>query len=332
MINWGVLGATASIAGLVMPAIAGTAGCRLAAVGSRPRSATRAAEIAARYGARQHRDYQALLDDPEIDAVYVALPNTEHLGWVLRALEQGKHVLVEKPVAMRTEDVHTIMGAAERAGRLVMEAFMYRFHPQQHRAAELLGSGVIGDLRVVRATFAFEIPSGSGNIRLDPILGGGATWDMGCYALDVARLYFGQEPLSVRAQFTARPGESVETSAAGTADFGAGRRAIFDYSFDYGPRAGYELQGRTGSITVHNAWAKAGEPGRITVRRGDETAEETIPAADHYACQVDAFSTAIRNGEPSPHPLSESLGTVRACAAVVSGARDLAGADIPLAS
>lgn len=197
---------------------------------------------------------------------------------------------------------------------------MYRFHPQQHRAAQLLASGAVGELRLVRASFAFAIASGSGNIRLDPDLGGGATWDVGCYAVDVPLLFFDRAPDRVRAEFTTRPGLRVETSAAALLDFGQGRRAVIDYSIDYGPRAWYELQGSTGTITVHNAWAMGAEPGRITVRTQQGTREEEVPVADHYEREVTAFAQAVLDGRPAPLPLAASRRTARVCAALVRSA------------
>jgi xylose dehydrogenase (NAD/NADP) len=320
-LRWGVLGATAYISGLLMPAIAHAAGCSLAAVASRPERYVQASAVAAQYEAIAHKNYASLVADPDIDAVYIALPNTDHVEWALQALAAGKHVLVEKPMAMNEDDVLRIECAAARAGRTVMEAFMYRFHPQQQRAADLLAAGVVGELRVVRASFAFAIPTGSGNIRLDSSLGGGATWDVGCYAIDVPQLFFGQAPNQVRAQFSSRPGFNIETSAVGWMDFGGGRSAVLDYSIDYGPRASYELQGTRGTITVRNAWAMGGENGVISVLTPEGVSEELIPAVDHYQRQVRDFAQAVRHGRPSPLPLTESRRTARVGAALMASAR-----------
>ncbi|MEU0718730.1 Gfo/Idh/MocA family oxidoreductase [Streptomyces lavendulocolor] len=319
-LRWGVLGATSYIATHLMPAIAATDGCALTAVASRPGRAAAAAELGRPFGAAAHRDYAALLADPAIDAVYIPLPNTDHVEWTLRALEAGKHVLVEKPMAMDEDGCARIEKAAEAASRTVMEAFMYRFHPQQRRAAEVLASGEIGELRVVRASFAYRIESGSGNIRLDPDLGGGATWDVGCYAVDAPLLFFGRAPRRVRARFSSRPGLAVETSAVATMDFGEGRSAVVDYSIDYGPRAAYELQGTRGTVMVRNAWAMSGEDGVVTVLTHDGVREETVPAADHYQLQVEAFARAVRDGVPAPMPLSDSRRTARVGSALVASA------------
>lgn len=323
-LRWGVLGATAYISGLLLPAIARTAGCAVTAVASRPERHARAVEVAKPYGATAHEDYAALVADPDVDVVYIALPNTDHVDWTVRALAAGKHVLVEKPMAMGEDGVRRIERAAAEASRLAMEAFMYRFHPQQQRAADLLASGEIGELRLVRASFAFEIAGGSGNIRLDPALGGGATWDVGCYAVDVPQLFFGRAPERVGARFAGRDGDGdgdgVETSATAWMDFGGGRGAVVDYSIDYGPRAWYELQGTTGTISVANAWAMAGEDGAITVRTAERTRSETVPAVDHYQLQVAAFARAVTEGGPVPCPVAASRRTARVGAALVRSA------------
>ncbi|GAA2497217.1 Gfo/Idh/MocA family oxidoreductase [Streptomyces gobitricini] len=319
-LRWGVLGATSYIATHLMPAIAATGGCALSAVASRPERSAAAAELGRPFGAAVHQDYAALLADPAIDAVYIPLPNTDHVEWTLRAVAAGKHVLVEKPMAMDEDGCTRIEKAAEAASRTVMEAFMYRFHPQQRRAAEILASGEIGELRLVRASFAFRIESGSGNIRLDPALGGGATWDVGCYAVDAPLLFFGQAPQQVTARFSSRPGLTVDTSAVATMDFGQGRSAVVDYSIDYGPRAAYELQGTRGTLMVRNAWAMTGEDGAITVLTQDGVREETVPAANHYQLQVEAFARAVRDGGPAPMSLSDSRRTARVGSALVASA------------
>ncbi|MFE4604633.1 Gfo/Idh/MocA family protein [Kitasatospora indigofera] len=332
-LRWGALGATAYISGLLLPAIARTDGCVLTAVASRPERHAQAVEVAKPYGATAHEDYAALIADPDVDAVYIALPNTDHVEWTVRALAAGKHVLVEKPMAMDEDGVRRIERAAADASRIATEAFMYRFHPQQQRAADLLAAGTIGELRFVRTAFAFEIPTGSGNIRLDPALGGGATWDVGCYAVDVPQFFFGRAPDRVGARFSSRPGHQVETSAFGWMDFGEGRGAVLDWSIDYGPRAWYELQGTSGTISVRNAWAMSGEDGVLTVRTADGVRTETVPAADHYQLQVGAFARAVAEGRPGPYPIADSRRAARVGAALVasaaSGGTPVATADGP---
>ncbi|GAA1292452.1 Gfo/Idh/MocA family oxidoreductase [Saccharothrix xinjiangensis] len=284
--------------------------------------------MARRFGARVHDGYDALLGDPEVDAVYVALPNSEHVTWALRALEAGKHVLVEKPMALSEQDCLRIGRAA--GDLVVMEAYMYRFHPQQRKVVQLLGRGEegcgeaegrgegegggIGELRVVRAAFAYPTPV-EGNIRFDPALGGGATWDVGCYAFDVPLWAFGVEPCRVWARFH---GDPVDLGAVAVLDFGDGRSAVLDYSLEYGPRAHYELQGTRGSISVRNAWTTPHEDGVITVVTLDGVREEVVPAADAYELQVAAFADAVRGRRESlVVPLDHSVRVARVGEALI---------------
>lgn len=319
----GVLGATAHIAGRVLPALGRVEGCVVAAVASREGRVAAAGEVGRRFGARVHEGYAALLDDPGVDAVYVALPNSEHVPWTLRALGAGKHVLVEKPMAMSEEDCARIRRAA--GGLVVMEAYMYRFHPQQRRAVEVLASGEIGELRVVRAAFAYPTRV-EGNIRFDPALGGGATWDVGCYAFDVPLWAFGVEPRRVWARFH---GGAVDVGAVAALDFGDGRSAVLDYSLEYGPRAHYEFQGTRGSVSVRNAWTTAHEDGVLTVVTLDGVREEVVPAANAYELQVAAFAAAVRDGVAPLVSLAHSTRTARVGEALVEANATGGWVDLP---
>ncbi|MCE6998999.1 Gfo/Idh/MocA family oxidoreductase [Saccharothrix sp. S26] len=313
-LRWGVLGATAHIAGRVLPAIHRTAGNAVVAVASREGRRAAAEEVARPFGARVHDGYDAVLADLDVDAVYIALPNTQHVPWTLRALDAGKHVLVEKPMALSEEDCVRVERAA--ADLVVMEAYMYRFHPQQRRAAEILDSGEIGELRVVRSAFAYPTAV-EGNIRFDPALGGGATWDVGCYAFDVPLWAFDAEPRAVRARFHSR---EVDVSAVATLDFGDGRWAVLDYSLEYGPRAAYDLQGTRGSISVRNAWTRPDEQGLITVATLDGVRDEVVPASDAYEHQAAAFAEAVWEKVTPLVSLAHSARTARVGEALVRSA------------
>ncbi|MBB5954054.1 putative dehydrogenase [Saccharothrix tamanrassetensis] len=317
-LRWGVLGSTAHISTRVAPAIHRTPGNTVTAVAARPGRTEASGRFAEPFGARVHDGFESLLADDEVDAVYIALPNSLHVPWTLRALAAGKHVLCEKPMALSEADCVRIEQAS--AGLTVAEAYMYRFHPQQRRVVELLASGEIGDLRVVRAAFAGRTDSVD-DIRYDPALGGGATWDVGCYAFDTALWAFGRAPEKVRAWFHHENGAMVDTSAVATLDFGDGRAALIDYSFDYGPRSRYELQGTRGSIEVRNAWATENDECLITVVTGDGSREEVLPAADPYEHQTIAFHEAVRTGSSPLVTLADSKRTARVGEALVESAR-----------
>ena len=192
-VRWGIL-STAHINRLVIPGAQASEKVDLLGVASRDRS--RAEEYAQRWRIpRAYGSYEELLADPEIEAVYISLPNTLHCEWSIRALEAGKHVLCEKPLSRRVAEVEAAFDAAERAGRLLSEAFMYRHNPQTARLAALVAAGAIGELRLVRATFSYSLYDAD-NIRLQPEVDGGSLMDVGCYCVNASRLLAG-EPESV---------------------------------------------------------------------------------------------------------------------------------------
>ncbi|MEU5692157.1 Gfo/Idh/MocA family oxidoreductase [Actinosynnema sp. NPDC020468] len=317
-LRWGVLGATAFISTRVSPALHRAEGNRVVAMAGRSGRLDVVSALAAEFGARAHDGFDALLADPDVDAVYITLPNSLHVPWTVRALEAGKHVLVEKPMALTEADCDLVDAAA--GSRTVMEAFWYRFHPQQERVAEIIASGEIGSPRLVRASFAFVAPDGA-DIRFDPALGGGATWDVGCYAFDVAMWLFGREPLSVRALEHRRAGAVVDTSVVSTMDFGGGRIAVLDYSLDHGPRSGYEVQGTLGTIVVHDAWARDADDARLTVLGPDGARDEVLPAVDAYERQALGFAEAVRTGAQPRITAAESRRNARVGSALLrSGA------------
>src|SRR3954453_4110731 len=192
--RWGVLG-TARISRSIIPPMRASARHELMAVGSRDHAR---AEVYAREGGipRVHASYEALVDDPEIDAIYNPLPNALHAAWTIRAVRAGKHVLGEKPLATTVADVDAIAREAKAAGVWVTEAFMYRHHPQTLRLKALVDEHAIGKLRLIRSAFTFTLTGGGGG-RGAPALGGGTLWDVGCYPVTTARLLAGVEPQEV---------------------------------------------------------------------------------------------------------------------------------------
>jgi len=181
---------TANINRLVLAGARASSEVEVVAVASR--DGARAEEYARDHGiGRAHGSYEALLADPEVDAVYISLPNSLHVDWSVRALEAGKHVLCEKPFSRRPMDVDRAFGAAERAGRVLAEAFMYRHHPQTKRVSELVREGAIGELRAIRAAFSFPLADRE-NVRMRPELDGGALMDVGCYCVSGSRLLGGE--------------------------------------------------------------------------------------------------------------------------------------------
>lgn len=222
-VRWGVLG-VAQINDATLPGVLTADNAVLHGIASRRPGV--AQEAARRWGAdHHHTSYEALLADPVVEAVYIPVRNTDHLQWTLAALEAGKHVLCEKPLVLEAAHVAQIRQAADRAGRYVLEAFMYRFDPRWQRALEIIAGGGIGDPRVVRVGLGFKQHYPDYNIRFDPAVGGGVLWDLGCYAVDMSCAALGGTPTEVSTTTWTRPGEQMETSAEALLRFPEGRSA-----------------------------------------------------------------------------------------------------------
>jgi predicted dehydrogenase len=303
-VRWGVL-STARINAAVIPPLHESPESELVAVASRTEA--RAAEYAREWDIpRGHSSYEALLDDPDVEAVYISLPNGLHVEWSIRALEAGKHVLCEKPLAHRPQDVERAFDAAERAGRLLMEAFMWRHHPQSQRLRELVHGGAIGELRLVRSSFSFPIGDPD-DIRLDSDLDGGALMDLGCYCVSGSR-YLAGEPVTASALQVLAP-KGVDMRLAGTLVFPGGVLAQLDCAFDLPDRQGLEVVGAAGSLHVAMPWVI--EEAGIELRRGHEVEWIHIEQADRYRLQSDNFSRAVRGVEPPLLGREDALGQAR---------------------
>ncbi|MEA5116043.1 MAG: Gfo/Idh/MocA family oxidoreductase [Propionicimonas sp.] len=327
-VRWGVLG-VAWVNQLTLPGMTTAENAELLAIASSS-SADRARDEAARWGApRWYHGYDALLADPDIEAVYIPVPNTAHVEWTIRALEAGKHVLCEKPLAVSSAGVEQILAASERAGRLVLEALMYRFSPRWQRALQLIRDGVVGEPRVARLGLAFKQHYEGYNIRFDPAAAGGVVWDMGCYAVDMARELLPGQLRTVTATSWSRPGEKVETSAEAILGFDDGRKALVNVSFDYpNPYAQAELLGTDGWLTMPGSGMR-GEPftrllwhsyGDEVFLDGVEPTLESFPRADSYRLEIEHLSDCIRSGQPLRYPLQRSLDNTRALEAIFASA------------
>jgi D-xylose 1-dehydrogenase (NADP+, D-xylono-1,5-lactone-forming) len=262
----------------------------IAAVASR--DGARADAYAREHGiARAHGSYEALLADEEIDAVYISLPNRLHHEWTLKALAAGKHVLVEKPYSRRAGEVEEAWDAAAAAGLVVMEAFMYRHHPQAAKARSLVEEGAIGRLRAIRATFSFQLLD-LANIRMLPDLDGGALMDVGCYCVSGSRL-LGGEPERVFGEQALGP-TGVDVDFFGTLRFPNDVTAQFDASFSLPKRQRLEAVGEEGTLVVEAPW-RADWGGRLLLN------DEVVPvdAVDPYGRELANFAAAVA-GEEQP--------------------------------
>ena len=302
-VRWGILGG-ARINQQLMPAIVSAHNSELVAIASRrPGAAKETLSLYApeEKGVRIFNHFEDLLADDTIQAVYIPLANFEHAHWTIKALEAGKHVLCEKPMALNVADIEAIQNIAERKQLKVTEGFMYRFHPQHVRVHDIIASGELGEIRSVRACFSFMMQPARRYRLKDPIEhGGGALWDIGCYAIHAARLPFGiQKPTAVMAMAKFADNGS-DLSSSGIIDFSDGKYAQFDFSFERARRAEYEIIGTQGGLKCHNIWAKPTETPIIswwTETHGPQP-EEILPTANHFQLEVEHFSDCILHDKP----------------------------------
>ena len=291
-VGWGIL-STANINRVVIPPAQASDKAELIAVASRDQA--RAEEYAREWDVdRAYGSYESLLEDPDVDAVYISLPNSLHVEWSIRCLEAGKHVLCEKPLDRRPEEVERAFDVADRAERLLMEAFMYRHNPQTHQLAELVRGGAVGELRVIRSAFSFSVYNPE-NIRLRPDLDGGSLMDVGCYCVSGSRLLAG-EPTRVYGE--AIVGETgTDWVFAGTLRFPGDVVSLFDCGTSLPLRDELEAIGTEASLYLDDPW-HCRQP-VIELRRGNEVERLELEPVDSYKLQLENFSDAIRgNAEP----------------------------------
>jgi xylose dehydrogenase (NAD/NADP) len=322
-LRWGILGA-ARVNERLMPAIVEASNSELVAIASRRAGA--AAETLAKYapqqrGVRTYDALDALLDDAEVEAVYLPLANREHAEWALRAIQRGKHVLCEKPMALTVADIEAIEAAARQHKVTVMEGFMYRFHPQHARVRELIRSGLIGEVRSVRASYSFMMrPARMYRLADSVERGGGAMWDIGCYAIHSARMWFDEAPVRVAAM-AKYVGSGADIATSGVLDFGEGKYAHFDFSFERARRSEYEITGTRGGVKCHTVWQLPGDVPVISWWTEDgRQCEERLPAANHFRLEIEHFSDCVLAGKSPLLSLEDAKGNCRTIVAALRSA------------
>ena len=322
-VRWGIL-STAAINSRLLPAFRESSVLELVAVASR--SEDRADEYARTEGiSRAYGSYEALLEDADVEAVYISLPNSLHVEWSILALEAGKHVLCEKPLDRRPLQVERAFDAADRAGRLLMEAFMYRHHPQTVRALELVQGGAIGDLRLVRSAFGFTA-RGVDNVRLQADLDGGALMDVGCYCVSITRLLAG-EPEAVNGRAVVGPSD-VDLRFAGMLALPGSVLAHFDCGLDVPAFSVVEIVGSAGTLRIPRPFLIS--DAEIEHAHDGAVDRIEIPAADSYTLELENMSAAIRGTTEPLLGRADALGQARVIEALYESA-DRGGAAVPLA-
>jgi len=319
-IQWGVIG-TANIGRrAVNPAIKASANGELLAVASR--TAEAAADFAADGGIPRHYgSYAALLEDPDIDAVYIPLPNSLHREWTIRAAEAGKHVLCEKPLALTAAECREMSEAAARHGVHLMEAFMYRFHPRIARLGEMLAAGAAGEIRMIQSVFTFRLTRPD-NIRFSAALGGGALLDVGCYCVNVSRTLAGAEPVEVQA-FANWTDSGVDAMMSGTLRFPGGVLASFECGLDSKRRESVEVGGTEASLRIEDAFLPGtGDVGIEERRDGAAPVRHVIGGTDEYRHMVEHFADCVLTGAPPRYPADEAARNMRVIEALYASARN----------
>ncbi len=325
-VKWGVLGNATIARVCVIPAIQRSGNGIVHALATR--SPQRAAPLASEHRIeRVYGDYRKLLEDPDIDAVYVPLPNHLHHPWTIKALKAGKHVLCEKPLACNAAEALEMAEAASGTGLLLMEALMYRFHPRSRRIRRTVAEGGIGEPRWVRSSFCFHIGeerlATSDNPRMRPEMGGGALLDVGCYGVSVARWLLGAEPGRLQAQAVYHP-SGVDVHFVGTLLFADTRLATVEASFVSALQQTYTVVGTDAAIELpHDAFVPWEKDARFTIRgRDQETGlEEIVPGADEYQLMVEHFSDAVLKGTVPTVSPEESIRNMRVLDGLAEAAR-----------
>ncbi len=317
MLRWGILGC-ARINRSLLPAFAASERNSLVAIASR--SLARAQDAARAAGIpRAHGSYEALLADAGLDAVYVPLPNSLHAEWTIRALRAGKHVLCEKPMVLSVSEADRIAEAARDTGKTACEAFMYRHHPQTLRVRELVAQGAIGVPRLVKGSFSFDLDR-KGDVRLDPTLGGGSLWDVGCYPVSYARVLLAEEPeLAFGWQVSGPTG--VDLTFAGQLRFPSGALVQFDCGFQAPFRTRIEIVGSEGTLTVPRPFKPVGTASFVLKRGETEQVVETS-GPELYLGELEDLADAALLGRPPRVSLADTRANTAALVALYHSARE----------
>jgi predicted dehydrogenase len=327
-VNWGILGCAGIAEKAFIPAVRESRNGVLAGIAARDEN--RARDWAGRFGfLKSHRTYQDLVEDPAIDVIYNPLPNDLHADWSIRAMRAGKHVLCEKPMAMNVPEVRAMIGAAESGGVLLMEGFMYKFHPQMEKTLALIKEGKIGEVRSVHSSFTFHFERDRSNYRWFPAMGGGALYDVGCYTLSIARLVFGAEPVSAFAKARIDPATGVDMTTAALLEFPGGRFAQCDSSFESHFQSRLLAVGSEGTLRLDRAFSAKDFDVAIEVVKGDRTEAVRIPPANMFTLMVEHFGDAVLGKTPLLYPPEDAFHNMRAIGACFESVRTGRAVEIP---
>ena len=328
-VRWGILGTARIAREKVIPAMLKAPNVEVLAIASRDVAAARGVADAWRIP-RAYGSYDGLLADPEVDAVYVPLPNHLHVDASIRALEAGKHVLCEKPLGLNAADAQRLVDAAAEHPELkVMEAFMYRFHPQWLHAMRLVDAGAIGALVAVHSHFSY-VKHDPTNIRNLPEMGGGGLLDIGTYDVSLARFLFDAEPTRVVATVDVDPDLKIDRLVAAILDFGAGRVATFTCGTQHQAYQRVHAFGGEGRLELEIPFnAPQDGPCKVWHATPAGVFETTFDRVDQYTLQAEAFARAVLDDTPVPTPLADAVANARVLDAIVASAKRGGWVDVP---
>ena len=320
-VRWGILSTAKIGREKVIPALQKGKFCEVAAIASR--SEAQAKEEAQRLGiAKWYGSYEDLLDDAEIDAVYIPLPNNMHVPWSIKCLEKGKHVLCEKPIGLSSKEAEQLLAASAQYPKLkVMEAFMYRFHPQWQKAKELVLQGKIGTLKTIHSFFSY-FNTDPNNIRNQSDKGGGGIMDIGCYNISLSRFLFDDEPQRVLGLADYDPQSKVDRLTSGILQFPAGT-ASFTCSTQLIPYQRVNIFGTEGRIEIEIPFnAPPDKITRLWLHSKQASEEINFDEVDQYTLQGDLFASSILNDTPVPTPLSDAVNNMKTIEAVLRSSEE----------
>lgn len=326
-LSWGLI-STAHINQVIIPAIRNEPRCELLGVASR--DPKRAKAYAAQWAIpRAYGSYEALLADPEIDVVYISLPNSLHCAWSITAAQAGKHILCEKPLALSVEDCDRMISSAASNHVVLQEALMYRYHPQASRIQSILKERTLGSIQYVYAVLSFQLDAiypetlaDGSNVRLNPDLGGGCLWDIGYYTINFSRMVMGCEPIRVWGSMTKYHGTQVDSAFCGTLIFPAGAIAQIQCGYQQPLRSHAEIVGDNGTLRLPYAYGLLWDkPEPLELEAGERKESFSIEPANPYQCEIVHLCDRILEGK-SPHvPLEDARNSIAVVQALYHSAR-----------
>ncbi len=321
-VRWGVLSTARIAREKVIPAMFKASNVEVVAIASRDEETAQSVARDLRI-TRAHGTYEALLEDDQVDAIYLPLPNHLHVEWSIRALEAGKHVLCEKPLGMDAAEAERLAAAGEAHPDLkLMEAFMYRFHPQWIEMKRLVDEGAIGRLQQVHSHFSY-FKLDPNNIRNQSEAGGGGLMDIGCYDVSLSRYLFGREPRQVVASVDLDPELGVDRLVSALLDFGGGRTATFTCGTQMIAHQSAQAFGSSGRTAIEIPFnAPQDGPSRLWHENEEGTFERVFDRVDQYTLQAEAFSRAVLEDQPVPLPITDGVANMRVLDAIKASSRE----------